>query len=258
MNLKIMTFNLRCACVSDGINYWKNRTGLVKDVIKDEAPDLIGFQEVTREMAEDLKSIIGDEYVVLGAGRDSDYGGEGVNIAFKKDKFDLIHLETFWLSDTPDVPGSRYEKLDQSGCPRVTVLSGLAVKEKGRVLYFCNTHLDHEGKDARLAGAELILERIGKVCTPKDKIIITGDMNAMPDSAVIPTFCNKELGIFEITGNVGTTFHGWGERLSENMKIDYIFTNAKMSKKESYKITTYEKDGVFCSDHYPVCGFVEI
>lgn len=258
MKIKVMTFNLRCACDDDGINHWRYRTGLVKDAITDEAPDLIGFQEVTRGMLEDLKALIGDEYVVLGAGRDKDYGGEGVNIAYRKDKFDLLHFETFWLSDTPTVPGSRYTMLDQSGCPRVTVLSGLTIKGAGRVIYFCNTHLDHMGRSARVEGAKLILKKMQALCTHNDRIIITGDLNAYPDSETVKTFVNKDLGISDITENISATFHKWGQKLSENIKIDYIFTNSKKSHEESYAVTKYEKDGVYCSDHNPVCGFVEI
>jgi len=258
MEIKVMTFNLRCACDDDGINHWRYRTGLVKTAISDEAPDLIGFQEVTRGMFGDLRNMIEDKYIVLGCGRDRDFGGEGVNIAFKKDKFDLIYFDTFWLSDAPSEPGSRYEELDQSGCPRIAVLSGLTVRGGGKKIYFCNTHLDHVGKAARVEGAKLILERMSALCTQKDSVIITGDLNAYPDSEAVKTLTDKKLGIIDITENISATFHQWGRRLSENVKIDYIFTNGKRSDKHSYTVTKYEKDGVYCSDHFPVCGFVRI
>lgn len=258
MEFKIMTFNLRCDCGADGKNNWQYRTGLVKDAIYGENPDLIGFQEVTRNMFEDVRNMIEKDYVVLGAGRNADYTGEGVNIAFKKEKFDLLGFSTFWLSDTPDVPGSRYENLDQSTCPRTAVLAELAIRGTGRKIFFCNTHLDHTGVNARLAGAKLILERVTANCTEKDSIIVTGDMNARPGTPAIAEFCNKDLGIYDITDFYEGTFHMWGKKTEEKIKIDYIFTNAKKSKKTSYIVKQYEKDGVYCSDHYPVCGYIEI
>lgn len=259
MEIKVMTFNLRCDCGEDGKNNWQYRTELVKAAIYGEAPDLIGFQEVTRNMFEDVRSMIESDYVILGAGRNADYTGEGVNIAFRKDKFDLLSMDTFWLSDTPSVAGSRYENLDQSGCPRITVITGLALRGSGRKLYFCNTHLDHVGSKARVCGARLILEKLTKLCTPNDTVLITGDMNALPDSAVVPEFCNKDLGIVEITDNITDgTFHKWGEKLNDKIKIDYIFTNAETSQKPSELVTKYQKDGVYCSDHFPVCGYINL
>lgn len=259
MELKVMTFNLRCDCGEDGKNNWEYRTDLVKEAIYGENPDLIGFQEVTRNMFEDVRGMIDRDYVILGAGRNTDYTGEGVNIAFRKDKFDLLSMDTFWLSDTPSVPGSRYEKLDQSGCPRIAVITGLAVRGSGRVLYFCNTHLDHIGNKARVHGAKLILEKLSKLGTAKDTVLITGDMNALPDSEVISEFCNKELGIIEITDNIiEGTFHKWGEKTDKKIKIDYIFTNAERGEKPSELVTKYQKDGVYCSDHFPVCGYIKL
>ena len=253
-----MTFNLRCECVVDGINQWKYRTELVRRAISEENPDIIGFQEVTRNMVKDVTAMLSDRYVVIGSGREKNYGGEGVNIAFKKELFDIISIETFWLSDSPDVPGSRYENLDQSTCPRIAIIAGLILKNVGKKIYFCNTHLDHMGNLARIEGAKLILDKLRKVCRFDDTIIITGDLNARPSSQVIPTFCDASFGISDITDGIATTFHKWGARLGEDVKIDYIFTNAEKSEKSSYIVTKYEENGVYCSDHYPVCGFVTV
>ncbi|MBR5307983.1 MAG: endonuclease/exonuclease/phosphatase family protein [Clostridia bacterium] len=258
MELKIMTFNLRCDCGADGINNWVHRTDLVKEAIYGESPDIIGFQEVTRRMLEDVRGLIETDYAIFGAGRNADYTGEGVNIAFKKDKFDLLGLETFWLSDTPNVPGSRYESLDQSTCPRTALISELALRGKGKKLYFCNTHLDHLGEQAKIHGARLICEKLEAKCTDNDTVIITGDMNATPESGPIKEFCNSSLGTKDITDVNEATFHQWGTRLDESIKIDYIFTNAKKSDKPCKIVKEYEKDGVYCSDHYPVCAYVEI
>ena len=258
MELKIMTFNLRCDCGADGINNWEHRTGLVKQAIYGESPDIIGFQEVTRRMLEDVRGLIESDYVIFGAGRNADYTGEGVNIAFKKDKFDLLGLETFWLSDTPNVPGSRYESLDQSTCPRTALIAEIAVRGKGKRLYFCNTHLDHLGEDARVHGARLICEKLAEKCTDKDVVVITGDMNARPGSKPIEEFLGGKLGMYEVSNVNEATFHQWGTRLDENIKIDYIFTNAAKNDKACKIVKEYEKDGVFCSDHYPVCAYIEI
>ena len=263
MKCKVMTFNLRTAVITDGINYWDNRIDLVKQCITEEAPDLIGFQEVRREMLTDLRSLVGDRYAVLGCGRDKNFGGEGVNLAYRRDAFELISFETFWLSDTPGVPGSYYDHLDQSKCPRTTVIARLADKD-GKVVTFCNTHLDHKGVLARIAGAEQIVQKLSVDASSSDALVITGDMNALPDTPEIAVFGNEKLGLFDLTKDVDNTFHNFGALLPENnggadksVKIDYIFANRTAKNEKAYTVKKYRLGNKFASDHYPVCAFIE-
>ncbi len=263
MNCKVMTFNLRTAVVSDGINYWGNRTDLVKQCITEEAPDLIGFQEVRREMLADLRSLVGDRYAVLGCGREQNFGGEGVNLAYRRDAFELIGFETFWLSDTPSVPGSHYDHLDQSKCPRTTVIARLADKD-GKVVTFCNTHLDHKGSLARIAGAEQIMQKLSACASDSDALVLTGDMNAPPDTPEIAVLANEKLGLFDLTKEADNTFHNFGAYLPENnggedktVKIDYIFSNVGAKGEKAYTVKNYRDGDRFVSDHYPVCAFLE-
>ena len=51
--LKVVTFNLRIT-VDDGINIWQNRVTHIINKIKNEAPDMIGFQELTNISLNDL------------------------------------------------------------------------------------------------------------------------------------------------------------------------------------------------------------
>ena len=46
MELKIVTFNIRCDYGQDGPNQFCYRSGLVKRKIEAEQPDIICFQEV--------------------------------------------------------------------------------------------------------------------------------------------------------------------------------------------------------------------
>ena len=117
---KVMSFNLRIEAGIDGINHLDNRKGNILDVINREAPDLIGFQEVRDGTRAWLRDNLTD-YMVVGCGRLEDYRGESTPIAFRKDKFELVSLETFWLSSTPNIPASVYAGSDQSGCPRMAV-----------------------------------------------------------------------------------------------------------------------------------------
>jgi len=252
MKLKIMTFNIRCKNGGDGINGFDNREPKVLKAISDEFPDLIGFQEATDYQRDFLRKNLSDNYIVLGCGRGADCYGESVCIAFKRDLFELISLDTFWLSDTPDAPGSRYENSDQSSCPRLTVHAKLIAKGLSSPLHFFNTHLDHKGEKARLLGMRAIIEKISNT---KGYFVLTGDFNARPNSPEISEFKNTAaFSATEATENITHTFHGFGSFDSDH-KIDYIFTNG--TPERSYTVEQSSADGIYISDHHPVCAIIE-
>ena len=257
--LKTFTFNLRVVAQVDGINTFFNRTGRVLDTIKEHSPDLIGFQEASSEMRKwlgDALSPLG--YTVVGCGRGKDYRGEATSIAFKRDLFELIALETRWLSATPLVPGSRYAA-DQSTCPRVYTAATLKHIESDEVFIFLNTHLDHKGSEARKLGA---LDVVRYLSERKLPFIITGDMNALPGTPEIDVFTAYETcgrPVIDATASLGGTFHGFGKYSPENAKkIDYIFTDLPCDISNSYVVTDTPADGLYISDHNPVCAFVEL
>lgn len=155
--MKIVTFNLRCDNDYDAENRWQFRKGLVLDKLDAEKPDAVGFQEVTPAMGDFLKRWM-SEYLFVGCGRDADYGGENNMVGIRRDRFELMSLETFWLSDTPDVPGSRYE--NQSECPRVCTHVILRTLDANRLFHLYNTHLDHVSDEARVLGARALMEHM--------------------------------------------------------------------------------------------------
>ena len=113
--MKVVTFNIRCDYGQDGLNEFANRKELILRKINQEKPDIIGFQEVLPHVAKWLKENL-NEYYVIGCGRGANLRDEQMSIAYRRDRINLISMKTWWLSQTPDVPGSRYE--EQSSCPR--------------------------------------------------------------------------------------------------------------------------------------------
>jgi endonuclease/exonuclease/phosphatase family metal-dependent hydrolase len=258
-SIKVCTFNLRVVAEVDGINIFYNRTGRISETIKNESPEIIGFQEVNPFM----KKWLGDElsplgYTVVGCGRGKDYRGEATCIAYKRDDFELIALETRWLSATPLVPGSRYAA-DQSGCPRVYTAATLKHKDSDENFIFLNTHLDHKGSEARKLGA---LDVVRYLSEQKLPCIITGDMNAHPGTPEIEAFTAYAINgkpVIDATATLGGTFHGFGKYTAEKApKIDYIFTDLPCDTSKSYIVTDTTADGLYISDHNPVCAIVEL
>jgi endonuclease/exonuclease/phosphatase family metal-dependent hydrolase len=253
VKLKVCTFNLRVAVEGDGDNYFFNRTHRVLETIRTEKPDLIGFQEARDSQREWLRANLPD-YTILGCGREKNYMGESVLAAFRTDAFSAIDFKQFWLSPTPSVAGSRFGA-DQSSCPRSTVAVTLKHRESDELLRFYNTHLDHKGAIARLLGATQLMQDIAAW---GGKFVLTGDFNALPDAEEIKTITAcPTLPIVDVTAELGGTFHSYG-RLADPIKIDYIFTNADCDPAESYVVEDHPADGIYISDHNPVCGFITL
>lgn len=251
--IKVFTFNLRVEASVDGINIFDNRRGRILDTIREYSPDIIGFQEANDKMREWLIDSLTD-YFVVGCGRLDDWRGESTVLAFKKHDFEMISLENRWLSATPDVPGSTFGA-DQSRCPRMFTAVLLKHCDAREPFIFLNTHLDHKGAIARLLGAVEITQYLS-LCGYH--FVVTGDMNARPGTPEIEAFTNFApcgAPVIDATEKLGGTFHGFG-KLEVPVKIDYIFTDMPCDTDESFIVPNEPVDGIYITDHCPVCAFV--
>ncbi len=248
--MKLVTYNIRLDRGWDGKNNFPFRKPLILETIRREAPDVICFQEVLPHVAPWLRENL-REYYLVGCPRGENLDDEQTCIAYRWDKFELLRMEVYWLSPTPEVPGSRYEQ--QSICPRVCTEAILRQLETGRVFCLSNTHLDHEGPQARLLAVRQILKRQAqRTCFPGIPALLVGDMNAEPDSEEMQLLSRQ---MRNETEGIGITFHGFGG--GHPGTIDYIFTSGSI-RCSSVTRWTDCRDGVYLSDHYPVCAQLEL
>ncbi len=252
MRLKICSYNLRYDNDFDGINRFSLRRDYIAKAFLPYCPDVIGFQEVLPRMRTWLEGNLAD-YTLVGSHREEDFTGEANPIAFRKDRFLLMALDTFWLSDTPFRPGSRFPE-DQSICPRICTAAVLQERGSTRLLRVYNTHLDHVGQIARQKGIRLILQRIAgdEARYPGAKVVLMGDFNAEPDSG--PVKIAGASGLRDATANISGTFHSFHPE-KPMIKIDYIWTDAPW---EHSRALTDSENGVYLSDHYPVMTEISI
>ena len=255
--IKVMSCNLRYRTEKDGANCFDYRLPKLLEMIRKEAPDVIGFQEATDEMRKALADGLTD-YVLLGHGREKNYTGEGTPIAYKKERFVLHALRQEWLSITPSVPATKLRCLDQSGCPRMYCCVELADCESGELFAFYNVHLDHMGKKAQSAETMMLYQRIAEDNLP---YALTGDFNAYPESDTVRMILSTEdsLGTVDATSEIKGTLHCFlMDRINsgEMSKIDYIFTNMPTDPARSYAVADDDSCGCFYSDHLAVCAFV--
>lgn len=252
--MQFVTFNARCQYNTvDGINCFIHRAGMIFDKIARELPDIICFQEITPPILALLTPGL-PAYNVHYCGRDEHMAGEGLVIALRKDSMDLITLDRFWLSPTPTVPGSRYKH--QSDCPRICQVALVREKKSGKLLRVYNNHLDHKDEEARLLGMGQVLKRVSEdYAAAPLPLFITGDLNARPESAVIAEINGHTApALVELSRDIPQTFHAFGKR---NSKIDYIFATGDIAC-EGVCCWTDELNGIYLSDHYPVCALTQL
>jgi endonuclease/exonuclease/phosphatase family metal-dependent hydrolase len=174
--VRVMSFNIRYGTANDGDNHWEKRKDLLIETIKAFDPDLLGTQE-TLGFQRDFLARQMPQYDLLGVGRD-DGGerGEMTALYYKRTRFEKLDGGHFWLSETPEQPGSK--SWDTSLTRMVTwVKLRDRLQPKAKPLAFFNTHFDHRGEIARLESARLLYRRVlemSKTCS----VIVTGDFNA--------------------------------------------------------------------------------
>lgn len=173
--LRLLTFNIRYGTANDGEHAWPNRRAAVVGTIADHAPHLLGVQEALRFQLDEISAAL-PRYRVIGVGRDDgSSSGEYAAILVDTARFDVLSSGTFWLSDTPDVPGSMHWG---NRITRITTWARLHDRATGDTVRAYNAHWDHESQPSRERSAALMLARIGTDRSSSDAVLVFGDFNS--------------------------------------------------------------------------------
>lgn len=253
LELRVMSFNIRYINPGDqGERSWLARRDDVAQVIREDHADVVGLQEAFRPMLDDIAARV-PGYSEVGVGREDGVSrGEHAAILFRTERFDVLDSGTFWLSDTPEVPGSATWK---NVVTRICTWAKLEDKNTKKQFIFCNTHLDHESQESREKGVALILERM-EAHGKELPIVLTGDFNVDEENPVVKNL--TESGFLDawrklhpdVPKEESGTFNQF-TGVKNTGKIDYIFVKEDAEVLDS-AILHNEKNGVFPSDHFPV------
>lgn len=188
--IRAMTFNVRYDTDADGGRAWDHRKEMVASVVRFHRPDVIGLQEPLSHQYDYLREELPD-LAWEGVGRDDgDAEGEFGPIGYRKTRFERAGGSTFWLSETPDVPGS---KSWGSDCPRMVTWVELRERATDRHLFCFNTHFDHRSALARERGAVLLRERLGEIAGDAPAVV-TGDLNTTESSRTYALLTGTDRG----------------------------------------------------------------
>ena len=267
VELRITTSNIRYGTADDGINAWPLRKALLFQVLKDQAFDSAGLQEALSAQLTDIDTAL-PAYGRVGVGRnDGKTAGEYSAILYLKARYQVAESGTFWLSDTPEVPGSMTWG---NTLPRICTWARLKNLASGRYYYHYNLHLDNVSQPSRDKSAQLVAARIAARSVLTDPVILTGDFNAVPTDLSV-TYLLGAQAIDNVKSPVtlldawlslhggdaaSGTFHSFAGGTS-GAHIDYVMFGAGVTAKSAEIIHTHA-EAVYPSDHYPVSAVLQL
>jgi endonuclease/exonuclease/phosphatase family metal-dependent hydrolase len=260
--LEVMSLNLRWGPDREP-NSWATRQELVFELLREEAPAIVGLQESRAEYVDTLLSRL-PQYAAYPS-----TGNRQNSILYCKRRFRLD-------ADTSDEENARVDvpAADRGeGSVRVPRGARLVDERSGLAFYVYNNHFDHRSAASRLWSAEVLIDRV-RARTFSDPVILTGDFNAKAhDPALAMLRGESPPGKSEGGGDeplrfvdafrelhpneirVGTYHDFLGIRFGP--RVDYIFAGPGIQVRNAH-ILRFERHGRYPSDHFPVSAALVI
>jgi endonuclease/exonuclease/phosphatase family metal-dependent hydrolase len=262
--LTVMSFNIRYGTAKDGENHWSARREMVFEVIREQDADLVGLQEALASQIDEIVAAV-PGYAVVGVGRDdAARKGEFSAILFRKDRLQVAEAGTFWLSDTPTVPGSK------SWGNNITRISTWArfVDRDGQGFYHFNVHLDHQSQPSREQSTALLRQRLYARSFAREPVIVTGDFNVGESNPALATLVGRSapdappplVDTFRVLHPDETTvgtFSGFKFGSVAGDKIDYVLVQPG-TEVMSASIVRTSRNERYPSDHFPVVARIRL
>jgi len=270
--LRVMSFNIRgdfdLEKATNSSEAWnalsqEHRRDLVVRTIDAFGPDVLGVQEAFRHQLADLKQGLSG-YEFSGLGRDDGKeAGEYSAIFYRVERFKLVKEGSFWLSSSPDEPGSLFPG---AGYVRIASWVILADNQAGGKKYFIlNTHFDNVSAAASEHGATLIRQKL-KSLSEGLPTLVMGDLNDVEDSVPLKTLLGTAAEDMPLSdsfrevvperGKEEATYQGFAGGTAGS-RIDFILHSREFRASEASIVRT-DFDGRYPSDHFPVTAVLEI
>lgn len=259
----LVSYNMRGPFDQSPNEFYVDRTPRIIEMIKKYDMDVIGTQELVPDTRDHLLKDL-PEYACVGVSReDGKDEGEACYIIYKKDRFEVIDSDTFWLSETPAVPGSRSWN---SWCTRICTMIRLKDKQTNKEFVHVNTHLDHASEEARINGIKLIVAEIKRRYTDSVPLVLTGDFNTYVGTPTYETAAGLLTDALKIseTPHAGPfrTFTNWqwedNENPTEGARIDFIFVSDGIAVREIVTCNDTFPGNTYSSDHHPVVSALSL
>ena len=259
--IRFANYNMRVIMAQDSAERaFPERKPFILKRIADHDFDIIGAQEVNDEMKASLMEDLSETYSVIGEGRRADRKGEGTPIFYKTSRFDLLDWGSFWLSETPDIPGS---KDWDASVTRIATWSKFLDKKSGKKFFYINTHFDHKGPESRTMAARILLDKARELHEGLP-VFFTGDLNTWSATEPIAILSDNELVKDSYTSSETaptgrkSPYYGFDFDRQDSDRGDYIFVPKDATVHSYACIDDDLRDRQYSSDHCPVLVIVTL
>lgn len=217
-------------------------------------PTILGMQEVTQVQKADLEHAL-PGYQFLGVAReDGRTGGESTNVAVNKAFFEVQSSGTFWLSPTPERPSKGWD----AAYTRIATWAHLVRRSDRRNFLVLNTHLDSNGRQARLEGARLIGGWITANRRPRELVIMTGDFNSGEKGRPVTLLTSPPVGLRDARTISRSKPFGPEATYDGKSRIDFVLVDPRITVERYSVLTGHGRRGQVLSDHLPVIADVTV
>ncbi|GIW99907.1 MAG: endonuclease [Pirellulaceae bacterium] len=255
--VRVLSYNIRYLNDHDGDDVWENRRTAVIDTIL--RADIVGLQEVVLEQLEDIEQgTQAASFDWYGVGRnDGRQQGEMTAIGWRSDRIEVLDRGTFWLSPTPERPGSRGW---DAALPRIA--SWVRARPVGGPeFFFLNTHFDHQGKEARRQSAMLLKQWIVER-SAQHPVMVTGDFNSLltePPMQVLLSDAQLMVHARDVARvpdpGPDSTWNGF-RQIEPGRRIDFLLVTPSLRVQAFRTLDPRTPQGRFASDHLPLWALV--
>ena len=257
MNLNVISVNIRFNNPEDGVNAWPHRKSYLAEILHRHSPLIIATQEGRIDQLREMESELNDFELVA---PHRSWINERMYPSFflKKNTFKVIHSFDKWLSETPDLPGS---KSFDSTFPRLMTGLILSAINSNEEFFVVNTHFDHIKPSTRLGQAKVLCSEVSKLIQPHHHLILLGDYNDSPESETrkqIETCFPQLTDCWAQFNSVEeTSHHGFNSKINAGSRIDWILVDKRIKTLESYMDKSHQGE-LYPSDHYPIIAKLKV
>ncbi|GMI81478.1 hypothetical protein like AT4G30900 [Hibiscus trionum] len=280
VSLTVMTFNLHEDQPEDSPNSWEKRRDLCISVVTSYSPVILCTQQGVKSQLDYLqRGLPGYDQLGISRKGPQDSSDEHCTIFYDKEKVELIEGGTFWLSESPSVPGST------AWGSEVPCIATWAISFFIQ-LSIVNTNMDELSPRARRRSALLTWQHIASL-PPSLPVVYCGGFNTQKESTTGRFLLgrSREHGVVgdmrdvwpnaRVRKNVSLirTYHGFKgdkqgaleflklifralclcwDRQTQDLHIDWILFRGRSLIPALCEVVNDNIDGYYPSSHYPI------
>lgn len=242
----VITSNIRFSTTDDGPHRWENRRELLAKILLSHRPAVVATQEGREPQLRELADLLSPLQLIA---KDRPWITERMYPCIFIDPAQVKVLQNgdFWLSETPQIPGS---VSFESAFPRLCTWARLQLK--GRSWLVASTHLDHVLSETRNKQAHVLVTELKKLLQPNETLMLMGDFNDDPSSQarqIILSAFPQLMDPWSLPEE--SSHHPFSGECVTGSRIDWILLD-RTTKVESIFLDKAHDQGQWPSDHFPV------